>query len=81
MDAPVVRFLAGVACDLDALTLARLCDGAAGAVVVDLRDASLRAPGRPLVSLLRRRMLAPLLLALARAPAAGHHNIGFRCAR
>lgn len=63
--------VAGQARDLDALTLARLCDGAAGAVVVDLRDATLRVPGRPVVSLLRRRLLAPLLVALARAPAAG----------
>jgi tetratricopeptide (TPR) repeat protein len=45
--------------------------GTAGAIVVDLRLSSLLVPGRSPVSMLRRRVLVPLLAALAEAPDAG----------
>ncbi len=51
--------------------LARLRNGASGAVVLDRRDGMLVVPGRPPVSLARRRTLMPMLAAIAAAPEHG----------
>jgi tetratricopeptide (TPR) repeat protein len=56
----------GRARGVDAVELSRLREG--HAVVVDLGAVTLAVPGRPVVSLLRRRVLTPLLAALGGAP-------------